>query len=84
MCIGMHFAMMEAVLVLATMASRFRLELAPGYKLKLSPSVTLRPQGGMPMILHQRQIRCPLVEAQDPALRRTRPNRVEASRFLPM
>jgi cytochrome P450 len=54
-CIGMHFAMMEAVLVLATVASRYRLELAPGYTLKLNSSVTLRPQGGMPMILYQRQ-----------------------------
>jgi cytochrome P450 len=54
-CIGMHFAMMEAVLVLATVASRYRLELAPGYTLKLTSSVTLRPQGGMPMILHERQ-----------------------------
>jgi cytochrome P450 len=53
-CIGMHFAMMEAVLVLANVASRYRLELAPGYTLKLNPSVTLRPQGGMPMILHER------------------------------
>ena len=54
-CIGMHFAMMESVLVLSTVASRYRLELAPGYALKLKPSVTLRPQGGMPMILHERQ-----------------------------
>jgi cytochrome P450 len=54
-CVGMHFAMMEAVLVLATVASRYRLESAPGYTLKLNSSVTLRPQGGMPVILHQRQ-----------------------------
>jgi cytochrome P450 len=54
-CIGMHYAMMEAVLVLATVASRYRLELAPGYTLKLTPSVTLRPRGGLLMILHQRQ-----------------------------
>jgi cytochrome P450 len=53
-CIGTHFAMMEAVLVLATVASRYRLELAPSYTLKLNSSVTLRPHGGMPMILHQR------------------------------
>ncbi len=53
-CIGMHFAMMEAVLVLATVASHYRLELTPGYALKLNASVTLRPQGGMPMILHER------------------------------
>jgi cytochrome P450 len=54
-CIGMHYAMMEAVLVLATVASRYRLELAPGYTLKLTPSLTLRPRGGLLMILHQRQ-----------------------------
>jgi cytochrome P450 len=57
-CIGMHFAMNEAVLVLATVASRYQLELTPGYTLKLNPSVTLRPQGGMPMILHERQKGC--------------------------
>jgi hypothetical protein len=62
-CIGMHFAMMEAVLVLATVASRYRLESAPGYTLKLISSVTLRPQGGMPMILHRRHGRHPLAEA---------------------
>jgi cytochrome P450 len=55
-CIGMHFAMMEAVLILATVASRYRLELAPGYKLKILPSVTIRPQGGVSVILHDRKV----------------------------
>jgi cytochrome P450 len=54
-CIGIHFAMMEAVLILASVASRFRLTLQPGHKLKILPSVTLRPQGGIPMIVHARQ-----------------------------
>jgi cytochrome P450 len=54
-CIGNHFAMMEAVLILASVASRYRLELVPGYTLKLLPSVTLRPKGGIPMILHDRR-----------------------------
>src|SRR5262249_12634467 len=54
-CIGMHFAMMEAVLILATVASRYRLQLAPGYKLKIVPSVTIRPQGGVSAILHDRK-----------------------------
>jgi cytochrome P450 len=53
-CIGNHFAMMEAVLVLATVASRYRLELAPDYVLKVLPSVTLRPKGGIRMTVHQR------------------------------
>jgi cytochrome P450 len=55
-CIGMHFAMMEAVLILATVASRYRLELAAGYTLKILPSVTIRPQGGVSVILHDRKV----------------------------
>ncbi len=56
-CIGNHFATMEAVLILAAVAARYRLELVPDYTLKLLPSVTLRPKGGMRMILHGRR-RC--------------------------
>ena len=44
-CIGNHFAMMEATLLLATMVRRFRLELLPGQRLELKPSVTLRQKG---------------------------------------
>jgi cytochrome P450 len=54
-CIGSQFAMMEAILILATVTSRFHLELAPGYVLKLISSVTLRPRGGIPMIVHERR-----------------------------
>lgn len=45
LCIGNNFAMLEAVLVLATLARRFRPEVhrAPG----LQFSITLRPRGGM-------------------------------------
>lgn len=43
-CIGNHFAMMEAVLVLATIARRFELRIEPGQTLELWPSVTLRPR----------------------------------------
>jgi cytochrome P450 len=50
-CIGNHFAMMEAVLLLATIANRFRLELEPGQKLELLPSVTLRPKNPLWMRL---------------------------------
>lgn len=53
-CIGNHFAMMEAVLILATVASKYRLTLAPGCRLRLLPSVTLRPRGGVRMKLHER------------------------------
>jgi cytochrome P450 len=64
-CIGMHFAMMEAVLMLATLASRYRLELAPGYTLKIFSSVTIRPKGGMPMVLHDRRHSAPTPPSLD-------------------
>lgn len=44
-CIGNHFAMMEATLILATIVQRWRLDLLPGQHLELSPSVTLRQKG---------------------------------------
>jgi cytochrome P450 len=42
-CIGNSFAMMEAELVLATLAQRFRLQFPPGEKMTPSPTFTLRP-----------------------------------------
>lgn len=48
-CIGNHFAMMEAVLILATIARRFRLAIEPGQSLQLMPSITLRPRHGLRM-----------------------------------
>jgi len=48
-CIGNSFAMMEAVLLLATIARRFRLELTAGTKVKLMPTMTLRADGGISM-----------------------------------
>jgi cytochrome P450 len=53
-CIGNHFAMMETVLILATVLQRYRLELAPGYKLELFPSITLRPKHGVQVVVRER------------------------------
>jgi cytochrome P450 len=53
-CIGNQFAMMEAVLILATVVQRYRLALVPGHKLELLPSVTLRPKHGIKMVVHER------------------------------
>lgn len=50
-CIGNHFATMEAVLLLAAMGQRFHLELLPGQRLEFSPSVTLRPKRHLRMRL---------------------------------
>jgi cytochrome P450 len=46
-CIGASFAMMEATLLLATIARRWRFELAPG-DVGTHPSITLRPAAAMP------------------------------------
>jgi len=53
-CLGVHFAMMEAQLVLATIVQRYRLELVPGWCVESGPIMTLRPAGGMPMNLFRR------------------------------
>jgi cytochrome P450 len=48
-CIGSSFAMMEATLLLATIAQTFRLRSVPGHPVVLVPSFTLRPKYGMRM-----------------------------------
>jgi len=53
-CIGAGFAMMEATLLLATIAARYRFSLAPEAVVKPLFSVTLRPKHGLPMRLHRR------------------------------
>lgn len=53
-CIGEHFAMLEAVIMVATLLARYRLELVPGHKVGLEPSVTLRPDNGVMMRLRTR------------------------------
>jgi cytochrome P450 len=50
LCIGEQFAWMEGVVVLATIARRWRLELAPGTRVDIQPLVTLRPKYPMVMI----------------------------------
>jgi cytochrome P450 len=53
-CIGYQFAMLETVLILATVLGRYRLTLVPDFVLELLPSVTLRPRHGVKMVLHER------------------------------
>jgi cytochrome P450 len=53
-CIGDRFALMEASLVLATIARRWRLERASPSPPVPFPSITLRPDGGVPMLLRRR------------------------------
>jgi cytochrome P450 len=53
-CIGAGFAMQEAILIVAALARRFRLRLAPGAKVEPVGLITLRPQGGLPMTVERR------------------------------
>jgi cytochrome P450 len=46
-CIGNRFAMMEATLVLAVLAQRFRFATTPETKLEILPTATLRPRGAV-------------------------------------
>jgi len=50
-CIGMSFALTEAVMVLATLIDRFDVEPVDGHVPRLDPSVTLRPKNGLPMTI---------------------------------
>jgi cytochrome P450 len=54
-CIGNGFAMMEAMLLLATMAQRFQPRAVPGHPVEPLPSITLRPKGGVWMELRARR-----------------------------
>jgi cytochrome P450 len=53
-CIGAGFAMMEATLLLATIAKRFRMRLASDQRVKPLASITLRPKNGIRVQLEQR------------------------------
>jgi cytochrome P450 len=54
-CIGESFAWMEGILLIATLAQKWRLKLVPDYRLGLSPLMTLRPKYGMKMALQKRR-----------------------------
>ena len=53
-CIGATFAIQEATIVLAAIMRNFNLELAPGHAVWPVLKVTLRPEGGLPMIVRRR------------------------------
>jgi cytochrome P450 len=53
-CIGKVFAMVEAQLILATIAQRVRLELVPGQDIRPFPRITLAAKPGIRMIVRRR------------------------------
>jgi cytochrome P450 len=53
-CIGEEFAWNEGALVLATLAQRWRAKGAPGREVRPEALFTVRPQGGLPMVVEAR------------------------------
>jgi cytochrome P450 len=53
-CIGNQFALIEAQLILATLAQTYRLHVTPGHKVEPWALITLRPRFGMPMTIERR------------------------------
>jgi cytochrome P450 len=54
LCIGQSFAMMELVLLLATLAQRFRFTPVPGHVVAPHQALTLRPRHGLRMVVNAR------------------------------
>ncbi|CAG0973521.1 partial Putative cytochrome P450 132, partial [Anaerolineae bacterium] len=54
-CMGNSFAMVEAQLILATIAQRYRLVLTEGYRMQPEALITLRPRDGLPMTVQRRE-----------------------------
>jgi cytochrome P450 len=53
-CIGEQFAWTEGILLLATLARKWKLRLQPEQKIGLKPQITLRPKFGMRMKIEKR------------------------------
>jgi cytochrome P450 len=53
-CVGSEFAMMEAQLILATVAQRYRLNLADGYRVEPRAALTLQPRDGVMVVANRR------------------------------
>lgn len=64
-CIGNSFAMMEAHLMLVMIAQRYQLRLSPGQVVKPDPLLTMKPKGGLQMLLEERKAYINRQEAQE-------------------
>ncbi len=53
-CIGEPFAWMEGVIIIATIASKWKMRLVPHQKVEPEPLITIRPKRGLNMILERR------------------------------
>ncbi|MDQ2975969.1 MAG: cytochrome P450 [Acidobacteriota bacterium] len=55
LCIGNYFAMMEVVLLLASIGPRFKFSLLPGHPVSLLPAMSLRPKDGITVLVKDRR-----------------------------
>ena len=63
-CIGNSFALMEATLLLATIAQKYRLRLVANHPVVPLASITLRPRHGVRVILESRQKKVEQIPSQ--------------------
>jgi cytochrome P450 len=49
LCIGEQFAWMEGILIIATIAQRWKMRLVSGHPIQMQPLITLRPRHGIKM-----------------------------------
>ncbi len=54
LCIGMHFALLEALIIVSMVSRRYRLDRVPGPPVTPEASFTLRPRGGVWMNARER------------------------------
>ena len=55
LCTGESFAWIEGLLIIATLAQKWKMRLVPGHPVEPKPVLTLRPKYGMKMILEHRR-----------------------------
>jgi cytochrome P450 len=53
-CIGAQFAMVEAQLIVAVIAQRYRIEILPDQQIRAEPLITLRPAPGLRAMVRKR------------------------------
>lgn len=53
-CIGNTFAMMEIVLVMATIGQKYRLRLVKGHEIGIMPAMSLRPRNDIKVVIEER------------------------------
>jgi cytochrome P450 len=51
-CLGEHFALQEAQIIVAMVAQTYRLQLVPGHPVIPQPMLALRPRHGVRVMLH--------------------------------